>query len=161
MKQHLWSPWRMKYIENHETDDGCIFCEALSQPDGDSNLIVFRSQFAFVILNLFPYTTGHLMVVPYIHQPTLHLLDSATRSEMMELVTHASQVLDKVYHPDGFNIGANIGTAAGAGVAEHVHIHVVPRWVGDSNFMSTLGDTRVLPESLKDTYKKLTSGWKL
>ncbi len=161
MKKHLWSPWRMKYIENNEINSGCIFCDAVQHPDGAGNLVVFRSETAFVILNRFPYTTGHLMVVPYAHQPALHLLDSSTRAEMMELVNHASLVLDNAYQPDGFNIGANIGSAAGAGVAEHVHIHVVPRWVGNSNFMSTLGDTQVLPEILEDTYNKLRSAWSL
>jgi ATP adenylyltransferase len=159
MKQHLWSPWRMKYIENHTKQDACIFCQAAEQHDDPANLILFRGQRAFVILNRFPYTTGHLMVVPYAHKADLALLDVATRAEMIELVTQANLVLGKAYQPDGFNIGANIGSAAGAGVADHVHIHVVPRWVGDSNFMSTLGDTRVLPETLEDTYKRLAADW--
>ena len=159
MGYHLWSPWRMKYIENHEKKAGCVFCAAFEQEDGPGNLIVFRGQNAFVILNRFPYTTGHLMVVPNIHQASLEPLETAVRAEMMELVNHTTQVLEKAYQPDGFNIGINIGAAAGAGVADHVHIHVVPRWVGDSNFMSTLGKTRVLPELLEDTYQRMVSSW--
>jgi ATP adenylyltransferase len=120
---------------------------------------VVRGEHAFVILNRFPYTTGHLMVVPYGHQPSLDLLEAAVRAEMMELVNHTTQVLEKVYHPDGFNIGVNIGSAAGAGVSDHVHMHVVPRWVGDANFMSTLGETRVLPELLEDTYLRMVAAW--
>ena len=155
MKHHLWSPWRMKYIENHEKKVGCVFCNALASEDGPDNLIVFRGKLAFVILNRFPYTTGHLMVVPYSHKPSLGLLDQPERAELIELVSHATAVLDRAYQPDGFNIGVNIGAAAGAGVADHVHMHVVPRWMGDANFMSTLGDTRVLPEMLADTYQRM------
>ena len=145
----------MKYIENHEKKVGCVFCNALASEDGPDNLIVFRGKLAFVILNRFPYTTGHLMVVPYSHKPSLGLLDQPERAELIELVSHATAVLDRAYQPDGFNIGVNIGAAAGAGVADHVHMHVVPRWMGDANFMSTLGDTRVLPEILADTYQRM------
>jgi ATP adenylyltransferase len=159
MGYHLWSPWRMKYIEHHERKAGCVFCTALEQEDGPGNLIIFRGLHSFVILNRFPYTTGHLMVVPDIHQPSLRTLEAAVRSEMMELVNHTTLVLDQAYQPDGFNIGINIGAAAGAGVADHVHMHVVPRWVGDSNFMSTLGKTRVLPELLEDTFRRLVAAW--
>ncbi len=159
MSRHLWSPWRMKYIENQEKKAGCIFCTALELEDGTENLILYRGESAFVILNRFPYTTGHLMVVPNLHRPTLSELSPAVRTEMMELVTHATLVLDKAYQPNGYNIGINIGSAAGAGVADHIHIHVVPRWVGDANFMSTLGETRVLPELLADTYQRLASAW--
>ncbi len=149
----------MKYIENHEKKPGCVFCTSLDQEDGPGNLIVFRGEHTFVILNRFPYTTGHLMVVPYAHRPSLDGLESAVRAEMMELVNHTLQVLEKVYHPDGFNLGVNIGAAAGAGVADHVHMHVVPRWAGDANFMSTLGETRVLPELLEDTYRRMVAAW--
>ena len=136
-----------------------MFCTALEQEDGPGNLILFRGEQAFVILNRFPYTTGQLMVVPNVHQPSLELLKAAVRAEMMELVTHSTQLLNRAYQPNGFNIGINIGAAAGAGVADHVHMHVVPRWVGDSNFMSTLGDTRVLPELLDDTFRRLSADW--
>jgi ATP adenylyltransferase len=125
----------------------------------DANLIAFRGQRAFVILNLYPYTSGHLMVIPFEHVATLEELDPAIRAEMMELTSLSMSVLRKAYKPQGFNMGANIGEAAGAGVPGHVHIHVVPRWGGDTNFMSTLGETRVLPESIEETYKRVREGF--
>jgi len=135
----------MKYIENHEKEEGCVFCNAQAKADSAENLIAFRGESAFVILNLYPYTSGHLMVVPFEHVATLEELEPATRAEMMELTSQCMTVLQKAYRPQGFNMGANIGVAAGAGVPGHVHIHIVPRWGGDTNFMSTLGETRVLP----------------
>ncbi len=149
----------MAYIQNNKPEDACVFCIALQQPDCPENLIVWRGEHAFVILNRFPYTSGHLMIVPYAHQPSLELLDASTRSEIMELATRAIQILQQVYEPEGYNLGINIGKAAGAGVAGHVHLHVVPRWGGDTNFMSSLGDTRVLPESLEDTYQRVKTAW--
>jgi ATP adenylyltransferase len=157
---YLWSPWRMKYIENHGKPVDCIFCEALKMEDSPNNLIVYRGSLAFVILNRYPYTNGHLMVVPNLHQPSIEDLDAATRAEMMELVNQSMQILRAEYHPEAFNLGANVGAAAGAGVAEHVHIHVVPRWMGDTNFISTIGETRVLPEELDGTFQRLTERWK-
>jgi ATP adenylyltransferase len=155
---HIWSPWRKKYIESTEKEEGCVFCNALAKEDSAANLIVLRDQRAFVILNLYPYTSGHLMVVPFKHIATLEELDPSTRAEMMELTTQCMRVLRKIYNPQAFNMGANIGEAAGAGVPGHVHIHIVPRWGADTNFMSTLGNTRVLPESLEDTYKRVREG---
>jgi ATP adenylyltransferase len=150
----------MTYIENpHKQEDDCAFCSALGQTDCSQNLILFRGRMAFVILNMFPYTSGHLMVVPVDHQPSLEQLSAENRGEMMELVTRCIEVLKDEYKPQGFNVGINIGTAAGAGIAEHVHIHIVPRWTGDTNFMSSLGQTRVLPESLEDTYQRLKVRW--
>jgi ATP adenylyltransferase len=157
--KHIWSPWRMKYIEKTEKEEGCVFCNALAKNDSDANLIAFRGQRAFVILNLYPYTSGHLMVIPFEHVATLEELDPAIRAEMMELTSLSMSVLRKAYKPQGFNMGANIGEAAGAGVPGHVHIHVVPRWGGDTNFMSTLGETRVLPESIEETYKRVREGF--
>jgi ATP adenylyltransferase len=145
----------MGYIENHNKEDGCIFCAAQSREDSAENLIAHRGKHAYVILNRYPYTSGHVMVVPFAHQPTIEELDPAARAEMMELASLCMTVLRKVYNPQAFNMGANIGEAAGAGVKEHVHIHIVPRWKGDTNFMSTLGETRVLPELLEDTYKRV------
>lgn len=156
---YLWSPWRMAYIENHEKEDGCVFCEAQAQADGPANLIAYRGKRAYIILNRYPYTSGHVMVVPFDHQPTLEDLDAETRAEMMELTTRAMTVLRNTYRPQAFNMGANIGEAAGAGVLGHVHIHIVPRWAGDTNFMSTLAHTRVLPESLEDTYRRIMEGF--
>lgn len=157
--EHLWSPWRMEYIMRNEPTPGCIFCQALQQEDGPANLIVTRGKTALVILNRYPYTSGHIMVASYAHRPSLDLLDAETRGEMMELVSRGLQVLRAVYKPEGFNVGVNIGAAAGAGVADHVHIHVVPRWAGDTNFMSTLAGARVLPEALEDTYRRLCEAW--
>lgn len=145
----------MKYIEGHEKEDGCVFCNAQAKHDSAENLIAYRGERAYVILNRYPYTGGHLMVVPFEHKPNLEELDSATRAEMMELTSRCTTALKNIYNPQGFNVGANIGEAAGAGVKEHVHIHIVPRWKGDTNFMSSLGETRVLPEALEDTYQRV------
>jgi ATP adenylyltransferase len=155
----LWSPWRMKYITDSNHPDQCVFCSAPQMADGGENLIIHRGKLAFVILNRYPYTSGHLMVVPFVHQSSLERLDAATRAEMIELVTVATHVLDQVYKPEGYNIGINQGSAAGAGIAEHMHIHIVPRWTGDTNFMSTVGETRVLPEELEATQRKLAAAW--
>jgi len=159
MLSHLWSPWRMQYIQSPKTIQGCIFCDALAESDDLTNLVVVRGQRAFVMLNRYPYTTGHVMVVPVDHLSSLEKLDPPTRAEIMELAARSIQILEAVYHPQGFNVGINIGEAAGAGIVDHVHMHVVPRWSGDTNFMSTLGMTRVLPEILEDTYRRLKTGW--
>lgn len=156
---HIWAPWRMEYIENHGKEEGCIFCRALSLKDGPDNLIAYRGKRAFVILNRYPYTSGHVMVVPIRHEATLEALDAMDRAEMMELTSRSTAVLRQVYQTMAFNVGMNIGDAAGAGVKEHVHIHVVPRWVGDTNFMSTLASTRVLPETLADTWQRISAGF--
>lgn len=156
----MTTPWRRKYIEGHVKEDGCVFCNALAKTEDNSkNLIVHRGQRAFVIVNLFPYTNGHLMVAPMDHKASLELLDSETRAEMMELSSQAIVILKNIYHPQAFNVGANIGKAAGAGVPDHVHMHIVPRWAGDSNFMSILGETRVLPETIEETYERVRKGW--
>lgn len=156
--EYLFSPWRMKYMETSKVE-GCIFCMAQEMEDGAENLIAYRNEHAYVILNRYPYTSGHLMVVPYVHQPNLEELDPATRAEMMELSTRCMTILRKIYRPPAFNMGANIGEAAGAGVKGHVHIHIVPRWAGDTNFMSTVGQARVLPELLEDTYQRIKRGF--
>ena len=148
----------MEYIQNHK-NEACVFCAELTRPDTPENLIFFRGQRAFVILNRYPYTSGHLMIVPYEHKASLELLESETRAEIMDLCTRAIEVLSVVYHPQGFNLGMNIGEVAGAGIADHVHMHVVPRWSGDTNFMSSLAETRVLPESLEDTYWRVKIAW--
>lgn len=157
--EHLWSPWRMEYIMQHEQNAECIFCAALGQPDNAANLIVTRGKRVFVMMNRYPYTSGHIMVVPNDHQPSLELLDRDTREELMEVVSRGIEVLREIYKPEGFNVGINIGAAAGAGVADHVHVHIVPRWAGDTNFMSSLAGTRVLPEALEDSYRRLREGW--
>lgn len=149
----------MNYIMSHEHKDGCIFCDALTQPDNSDSLVVFRGQSAYAILNRYPYTNGHLMVVPNSHQPSMEYLDKDTRSEIMELLSQSVIVLRKIYNPEGFNIGTNIGGVAGAGIAGHVHFHVVPRWGGDTNFMTTTGMVRVLPEELSQTYERILKAW--
>jgi ATP adenylyltransferase len=146
-------------MEDHSKAEGCVFCAAQAQPDGPENLVAYRGKHSFVIMNLYPYTSGHLMVVPYAHKATLEDLDPATRGEMMELAARCMTVLREIYHPQGFNMGANIGEAAGAGILDHVHVHVVPRWVGDTNFMSSLAGTRVLPEIVQDTYERVRAAF--
>jgi ATP adenylyltransferase len=149
----------MEYIQNTNKEAGCILCERPRQPDSADNLIVARGARAYAILNRYPYTSGHLMIVPYDHQPSLEMLDAETRAEIMELASTAIRVLLREYRPEGFNLGINIGEIAGAGIADHVHLHVVPRWAGDTNFMSSLGQTRVLPEALEDTYRRVRERW--
>jgi ATP adenylyltransferase len=149
----------MKYVQSQDPIPPCIFCQVQTETDDEKNLLIFRGQHSFVILNRFPYTSGHLLVVANIHRPSLETLDAPTRCEMMELATQGIVILRKVYQPAAFNFGANIGEAAGAGVALHVHLHVVPRWSGDTNFMSALAETRVLPEELNETYRRINAAW--
>lgn len=156
---YLWSPWRMSYILSPKSKNGCVFCGALEKEDSQKNLIVYRGEYSFVILNRYPYTSGHIMILPFIHRPNLIDLGAPTRAEMMELTAKGTDILQKQYNPQGFNVGANLGEAAGAGIEEHIHIHIVPRWTGDTNFMSSLGQTRVLPEALEDTYHRIKEVW--
>jgi ATP adenylyltransferase len=149
----------MEYILSPKSGEGCIFCEGLKQTDGPENLIVYRGTYAFVMLNRFPYTSGHLMIVPNEHQPSLELLNANARTDIMDLSARAILVLNNLYSPQGYNLGMNIGNAAGAGISEHVHLHVVPRWVGDTNFMSSVSQTRVLPELLDETYRRVREVW--
>jgi ATP adenylyltransferase len=143
----LWSPWRLDYITRGEPTSGCIFCEA-SRPPEPGSLVVFEGSACYVILNLYPYNNGHLMVVPYRHVATLAALTSDEMSEIGRLMQRCEAALTEAYQPHGFNVGINLGKAAGAGVLDHVHVHVVPRWGGDTNFMTVVGETRVLPEDL-------------
>lgn len=159
MNNQIWSPWRMDYIMNHEKGAECVFCAALQQEDGQGNLIITRGKNVFCILNRYPYTSGHVMIVPFAHLPGLDDLPAATRSEMMEMAAQALQVLRILYQPDGFNLGINMGEAAGAGVTSHVHLHVLPRWSGDTNFMSSVAQTRVLPEGLDESYSRVRLRW--
>ncbi len=156
---HLWSPWRMEYIENSQTEVGCILCNRFDEEDGLENLIVFRGNQAFVILNRYPYTNGHMMIVPSMHVPSLVDLDDEALLELILLTKKALNALKQVYKAESFNVGVNIGEAAGAGIAEHVHIHVVPRWIGDTSFISTTANTRVIPEALEVTYNRLLEAW--
>jgi len=147
----LWSPWRLEYVSGSKPDAGCVFCEASrSQP-----LIVFERSTCYVILNLYPYNNGHLLVVPYRHTPSLASLTPEELHEMADLMQLSELALLEAYEPHGINVGVNLGKPAGAGVLEHVHMHVVPRWNGDTNFMTVVGETRVLPEDLEQSVARL------
>lgn len=155
---YLWTPWRYSYVTTADVSSSagtCIFCELLRLNDDRKALIVYRGQFNFVILNAFPYTSGHSMIVPYEHTDRLHKLPEGAASEMMALACRLETALFELYHPDGANIGMNIGKAAGAGIAGHIHLHALPRWVADGNFITVIGETRVLPELLETTYERL------
>ena len=152
--ERLWSPWRLKYVSSTGQPCACVFCEAQDHAGGDS-LVVYRGRTAFVILNLFPYNSGHLLVVPNRHIATLAAASHEELCELIELTRVAEQALTEVYAPQGLNIGMNLGRSAGAGIADHMHIHVLPRWNGDTNFMTVIGDTRVLPEDLAQAAERL------
>jgi len=153
----LWSPWRYDYLASSgRKPSTCVFCVTEDRTRDAERLIVFRGVHNFIILNLFPYTSGHVMVAPYAHLDTIAHADREQLSEMMQLSQRATAALQKLYRPDGFNLGMNLGTAAGAGIREHFHLHIVPRWVGDANFMTVTGETRVLPEDLSVTYRRLS-----
>ena len=151
----------MKYIQENQPNDECIFCMAAESDEDEKHLVFYRGEYVYMILNRYPYTSGHVMSVPYVHEARLHDLTEAARAEMMELVSRAVQVLQSVYGPEGFNIGLNLGEMAGAGVADHLHTHVVPRWGGDTNFMTSVSATRVLPETLSETYRRVKEAWEL
>jgi len=151
---YLWTPWRYAYVSTAERVTGCIFCELPKLEDAKA-LIVHRGQHCFVVLNSFPYSPGHVMVAPYAHLDQLQRLAAEAAHEMMDLAQKMETALRELYVPDGINLGMNIGKAAGAGVAGHIHLHVLPRWVADANFMSVVGETRVLPESLQTTYERI------
>jgi ATP adenylyltransferase len=156
--KRLFSPWRSQYIasfSNTKKDTGCILCKAYKAKNDDKNLIVTRGKHCFVIMNLFPYNSGHLMIVPYRHTPTLIGLSEAESLEVMLLLKRMTAALQKTIMPDGFNIGSNIGRHAGAGIDKHVHFHIVPRWSGDTNFMPIFADTKMISEDLRSTLKKL------
>ena len=157
----LWSPWRYDYIKSAENSSiaetsGCVFCDILKSPAGDEEkFILHRAGFNCVILNIYPYISGHLMVVPFAHLADLDTASKEITDELMDLTKKCQSVLREVYAPHGMNVGMNFGRAAGAGVAEHFHLHILPRWVGDANFMTAVGETRTIPESLLTTYDKL------
>lgn len=152
----LWSPWRFRYVSTGTPAGGCIFCDKPRSGDDRDNLIVHRGERCFVLMNLYPYTSGHCMVAPYAHVATLEEADEATATEMILLTRRAQRHLREEYRSPGFNLGMNIGESAGAGVAGHIHMHVLPRWPGDANFMTTVAETRVLPEDLSASWEKLT-----
>jgi ATP adenylyltransferase len=149
----IWAPWRMAYIGG-ERDDGCVFCEKAASAEDEQNLVLLRGEKTFVIMNLYPYNNGHLLIIPKRH---VGEMEELTEEEMMELFQMTRKMVRvlRIFKPQGFNVGINIGRAAGAGIPGHLHIHVVPRWLGDTNFMPVFGDVRVISESLEGTYKKL------
>ena len=154
----LYSPWRSAYIDTFKTEKkvkGCLFCRMAKQHDDESNLIVHRARHSFVVMNLYPYNSGHLMVVPMRHTRTLEKLSALELREAFDLVKRSIAALTKVSKPHGYNIGINIGRVAGAGIEDHVHIHIVPRWNGDTNFMPVLGETKIISEDLKESWSKL------
>ncbi len=152
--ERLWSPWRLAYVTGTSDAQGCVFCEALTSETA-APLVLFRGDTCYAILNLYPYNNGHLMVVPNRHLASLAECSASELSEMIELTRRAEIALAEAYRPQGMNIGINLGRSAGAGVVDHVHIHAVPRWTGDTNFMSVIGQVRVLPEELEETARRL------
>ncbi len=158
MSERLWAPWRLSYIESAtqvEGETGCIFVDLPAQDDDRNNLILYRGQHAFVMLNAYPYTNGHLMVAPYKHTADMGELNDDELLEINQLVAKCTRWIGKTYRPDGYNIGVNLGRAAGAGIPTHIHWHIVPRWEGDTNFMTVVGEVRVLPQSLEESYDRL------
>jgi ATP adenylyltransferase len=160
--ERLWSPWRSQYIQAFGTDQeykGCVFCDALHGDSDDERYLVKRHEHCFALLNLFPYNSGHLLIIPNAHTDSFHALTRECYAEMMECVRGWTRVLDAVMHPHGYNIGTNVGRTAGAGIDQHIHYHIVPRWSGDINFMSVIGDTKVISESLHDTMVRLRDAY--
>ncbi|MDP8221627.1 MAG: HIT domain-containing protein [Candidatus Stygibacter frigidus] len=154
MTEILYSPWRMEYI-NSQKEDGCIFCLVHPEKEDEKHLILYRSEYSFVIMNMYPYNNGHLMVIPKRHISSLLSLNEDERNDLFALVQKTTGIIEEYYHPDGINIGMNIGKAAGAGIDEHIHVHLVPRWSGDVNFMTSIGEVRVIPEKFENAYQRL------
>lgn len=155
--KYLWTPWRMAYIKGEKKPiQGCIFCKANDEDD----YIVARSEHVYVILNRYPYSGGHLMIVPYMHVGSQEDLPVEALTDLMVTTNRAMRTLRELHNPPAFNLGANIGAAAGAGIAEHYHLHIVPRWPGDANFMTSVGDTRIIPDTLENTHQQLQAIWK-
>jgi ATP adenylyltransferase len=157
---YLWTPWRYTYITSADRAPGCIFCDKIAENDDRKNYIVHRGEHCFIILNAYPYTSGHVMVVPYAHLDQLVKLPPVAAHEMMDLSQRMEGLLREIYNAEGVNLGMNIGKCAGAGVAGHVHMHVLPRWTADANFVSVVGETRVLPEALETTYEKISRSFR-
>jgi ATP adenylyltransferase len=156
---HLWSPWRYQYVQKEKSSSWCVFCQAAASDQDRENLVVYRGRNNLVMLNLYPYSTGHLMVVPYQHVDSLLDATEETLEEMILLVRDAQRHLRVVYRAPGYNLGMNLGESAGAGIAEHIHMHVLPRWPGDTSFITTVAETRVLPEDLAITWRKLSEAF--
>ena len=156
----LWTPWRYSYVTKAAGTSGCIFCEKAASAGDEENLVVHRGERNFVLLNIYPYNNGHLLIAPYEHVSSLEELSEEAAVEMMQLARRTEGLLRRVYRPKGVNIGLNIGECAGAGVASHVHLHILPRWPGDVSFMTSVGETRVVPEDLHSTWNKMRDAFK-
>lgn len=156
---HLWSPWRYRYITGGAPAGGCVFCLKAADGHDEENLVVARGRHNYALLNLYPYTNGHLLIAPYAHLAQLEDLPAKAAAELMAMTQDAVRALRAVYHPEGLNCGMNLGACAGAGVAGHLHMHVLPRWGGDVSFMTSIGETRVLPEELPVTWQRLRDAW--
>jgi ATP adenylyltransferase len=152
---YIWTPWRYRYVAQAGKSAGCVFCDVVAANRDEETLIVLRAEKNYIILNRYPYTSGHIMIVPYAHTADFARLDIETTAEMMLLAQRVQAALEGIYHPDGFNLGMNLGRSAGAGIADHLHLHLLPRWTGDTNFMTTVAETRLEPEELQTTYQKL------
>lgn len=154
--EHLWAPWRMKFIEElRSKGSGCLFCELAAEGDDKKRLILHRGKCVYAVMNRFPYNNGHIMIVPYKHTGSLEDLEDAEYAEIMRICSHSLRIMQKTLEAEGFNCGFNIGKVAGAGVKDHIHLHVVPRWTGDANFLPIIGETRTMLEYLEDTYNRL------
>lgn len=159
--KRLWAPWRMEYIlEAQESEGGCIFCEKPKENDDEKNLILHRSQRCFVILNKYPYNNGHLMIVPYVHESDFTKISTEIAIDMHLMIRQSILTMQNTIKPHGLNIGINLGRTAGAGIDEHMHYHIVPRWNGDTNFMPVISETKVVSEALHETWEKLSSEFK-
>jgi ATP adenylyltransferase len=157
--EQLWAPWRLEYVQHADEGNECVFCRAAALPEDEPELVLRRGELAFALLNKFPYSSGHLMVAPYRHDRSFETLDEAEAAEVHRLAGEAIAALRAVFSPEGFNVGWNLGRVAGAGIVDHAHVHVVPRWGGDTNFMPVLADVKVIPEHLLETRRKLAAAW--
>ncbi len=159
--KRLWATWRSKYVTSKDKDNCCVFCDKIKSSNDEETHLLYRGKNCFVALNIYPYNNGHIMIIPYRHIDDIVLLSNDESREMMNLLKYFTQILKKVMSPEGFNIGFNIGKAAGAGIADHIHLHLLPRWSGDTNFMTTIAEVRVIPEDLDSTYKKIKAEIKI
>ncbi len=151
----LWNPWRYQYITATKKETGCVFCRLAGENNDEENFILYRGKYAYIVLNIYPYNSGHLLIIPFVHTKLLADLEKNVSNEIMDLTKMCQIAIEKEYHPQGFNLGMNLGEAAGAGVAEHLHMHILPRWFGDANFTTVIGETKNLPEMLTNTYQRL------
>lgn len=151
----LWNPWRYQYVTATKKETGCVFCRLANESNDEENFILYRGKYSYIVLNIFPYNSGHLLIIPFVHIKLLADLEKNISDEIMDLTKLSQTAIEKEYRPHGFNLGMNLGEAAGAGVAEHLHMHILPRWFGDANFTTVIGETKNLAEMLANTYQRL------